>query len=118
MSAGLEGVQKKNIPLTIAAEYADAEDKAAKRAELKARYPKCETTINFLCGCNSTGEPRPDIQLVIGSSQYMLDYIAEHPIPFRVSNKCCDDCKKNTAAAVQKPYDMVITGGRNRPHTK
>ena len=31
MSAGLEGVQKKNIPLSIADEYANAEDKAAKR---------------------------------------------------------------------------------------
>ena len=31
MSAGLEGVQKKNIPLEIADEYAEAEDKIAKR---------------------------------------------------------------------------------------
>lgn len=112
MSAGLEGVQKKNIPLSIAEEYATAEDKAAKRAELKERYPKCETTINFLCGCNSKGEPRPDIQLVIGSSKYMLDFINEYPIPFKVSNKCCDDCKKNLAKSVQKPFDMVITGER------
>lgn len=112
VSAGLEGVQKKNIPLSIAAEYAEAEDKAAKRAELKARYPKCESTINFLCGCNSAGEPRPDIQLVIGSSKHLLDFIIEHPIPFRVSNKCCDYCKKQVAHSVQKPFDMVITGER------
>jgi 3'-phosphoadenosine 5'-phosphosulfate sulfotransferase (PAPS reductase)/FAD synthetase len=112
MSAGLEGVQTKNIPLSIADEYANAEDKAAKRAELKARYPKCESTINFLCGCNSKGEPRPDIQLVIGSSEYMLDFIKENPIPFRVSNKCCNDCKKHVAHSVQKNYDMVITGER------
>jgi 3'-phosphoadenosine 5'-phosphosulfate sulfotransferase (PAPS reductase)/FAD synthetase len=112
MSAGLEGVQKKGIPLSIADEYAEAEDKAAKRAELKARYPKCESTINFLCGCNSAGEPRPDIQLVIGSSKYMLDFIKENPIPFAVSNKCCDYCKKQIAHSVQKPYDMIITGER------
>jgi hypothetical protein len=112
MSAGLEGVQKKGIPLSIADEYADAEDKVAKRAELKERYPKCESTINFLCGCNSAGEPRPNIQLVIGSSKYMLDFIKENPIPFKVSNKCCNDCKKNLARRVQKPYDMVITGER------
>lgn len=112
MSSGLEGVQKKNIPLTIADEYAEAEDKAAKRAELKARYPKCETTINFLCGCNSAGEPRPDIQIVIGSSDYMLDFIKENPIPFRVSNKCCDYCKKQVANRAQKDYDMIITGER------
>lgn len=112
MSAGLEGIQKKNVPLSIHDEYADAEDKAAKRAELKKRYPGCETTINFLCCCNSKGEPRPDIQLVINSSKYMLDFIKENPIPFKVSNKCCDYCKKQVAHSVQKPFDMVITGER------
>lgn len=112
MSQGLEGVQKKNISLTIADEYAEAEDKAAKRAELKARYPGCESTINFLCCCNSAGEPRPNIQLVINSSAYMLDFIRENPIPFQVSNKCCTYCKKNIAHDVKKGYDMVITGER------
>lgn len=112
MSAGLEGIQKKNIPLSIADEYAEAEDKVAKRAELKARYPKCEATINFLCGCNSKGEPRPNIQLVINSSKYMLDFIKENPIPFSVSAKCCDYCKKQVAHAAQKSFDMVITGER------
>ena len=112
MSAGLEGVQRKNIPLSIADEYADAEDKAAKRAELRERYPKCESTINFLCGCNSAGEPRPDIQLVIGSSDYMLDFIKENPMPCKFSAKCCVDCKKQLAHSVQKPFDMVITGER------
>lgn len=48
MSAGLEEWQKKGIPLSIAAEYAEAEDKAAKRQELRERYPKCESVINFL----------------------------------------------------------------------
>jgi 3'-phosphoadenosine 5'-phosphosulfate sulfotransferase (PAPS reductase)/FAD synthetase len=112
MSAGLEGVQTKNIPLSIADEYANAKDKAAKRAELRERYPKCESTINFLCCCNSAGEPRPDIQLVINSSKYMLDFIKENPIPFRISNKCCTYCKKNLAHDVQKGFDMVITGER------
>ena len=112
MSAGLEGVQNKNIPLSIADEYAQAEDKVAKRKELKERYPGCETTINFLCGCNSKGEPRPEIQLVINSSKYMLDFIKENPIPFKVSNKCCNYCKKQVAHNVQKDFDMVITGER------
>ena len=68
MSAGLENVQRKEIPLSIADEYAEADDKAAKRQELRERYPKCEQAINFLCCCNSAGEPRPNIQLVINSS--------------------------------------------------
>lgn len=112
MSSGLEAVQKKNIPLSIYDEYWAAEDKEAKRAELRERFPKSESAINFLCCCNSAGEPRPNIQLVINSSKYMLDFIKENPIPFRVSAQCCQCCKKNTAHAVQKGYDMVITGER------
>lgn len=114
MSAGLEAVQKKNIPLSIADEYDQAEDKAAKRKELKERYPGCEQAINFLCCCNSAGEPRPNIQLVINSSKYMLDFIKENPIPFRVSNHCCDICKKHPAHAIEKQFDMVITIFRSR----
>ena len=112
MSEGLEGWQKKGLPLSIADEYAQADDKAAKRVELKERYPKCETTINFLCCCNSKGEPRPNIQLVINSSKYMLDFIREYPPEFKISAKCCDYCKKQIAHKVQKEYDMIITGER------
>lgn len=112
VSSGLDGIQRKNIPLSIAAEYEHAENKIAKRAELRERYPKCESEINFLCGCNSAGEPRPNIQLVIGSSDYLLDFIIDNPIPFKVSNKCCDYCKKQLAHGVQKSFDMIITGER------
>ena len=112
MSAGLEGWQKKQIPLSIHDEYNAAEDKVAKRKELAARYPGCENTINFLCCCNGKGEPRPDIQLVINASRYMLDFINEYPPCFRISAKCCDYCKKQVAHNVQKDYEMVITGER------
>ena len=112
MSAGLEGWQKKQIPLSIADEYEQAEDKAAKRAELKERYPGSETTINFLCCCNSKGEPRPNIQLVINSSKYMRDFINEHPPTFKISANCCNHCKKHIAHKVQKDYEMIITGER------
>lgn len=112
MSGGLSDWQKKGIPLSIADEYAQAEDKAAKRAELRARYPKCESVINFLCCCNAAGEPRPNIQLVINSSRYMLDFIKEFPPTFPISAKCCDYCKKQVAHRVQKDYEMIITGER------
>lgn len=112
MSGGLSQWQKKGVPLTIADEYAEAEDKAAKRQELRERYPKCEQVINFLCCCNSAGEPRPHIQLVISSSKYMLDFIKEHPPEFKISAECCDYCKKQPAHEVQKGFDMVITGER------
>lgn len=112
MSAGLEGWQNKQVPLSIAEEYEQAEDKAAKRQELRARYPHCESTINFLCCCNSAGEPRPNIQLVINSSKYMRDFIGENPPTFKISAKCCECCKKDVAHRIQKDFDMVITGER------
>ena len=112
MSGGLDEWQKKGVPLSIADEYDQAEDKIAKRAELKERYPKCESLINFLCCCNGKGEPRPNIQLVINSSKYMRDFIAEYPPGFKISAKCCDFCKKQAAHGVQKGYEMIITGER------
>lgn len=112
MSSGLSEWQKKNVPLSIAEEYERAEDKAAKRKELKERYPKCESLINFLCCCNSAGEPRPNIQLVINSSKYMRDFIGENPPDFKISAKCCNCCKKQVAHDAQKDYKMIITGER------
>ena len=112
MSGGLSEWQKKGVPLSIADEYEQAEDKAAKRKELKERYPNCEQVINFLCCCNAAGEPRPHIQLVINSSRYMRDFIAEYPPDFQISAKCCDYCKKQLAHRVQKGYELIITGER------
>lgn len=112
MSSGLSEWQKKGVPLSIADEYDQAEDKIAKRKELKERYPNCESVINFLCCCNSSGEPRPHIQLVINSSKYMKDFIAEYPPDFKISAKCCDYCKKQVAHNVQKDFEMIITGER------
>ena len=112
MSAGLSEWQKKGVPLTVADEYDASDDKEAKRRELRERYPKCESVLNFLCCCNSKGEPRPNIQLVINSSKYMRDFIGECPPDFPISAKCCDYCKKQVAHSVQKDFDMIITGER------
>lgn len=112
MSCGLSEWQKKGVPLSIAEEYEQAEDKTAIRQELKERYPKCESLINFLCCCNSAGEPRPDIQLVINSSKYMRDFINEFPPDFKISAECCDYCKKRAAHKIQSGYEMIITGER------
>lgn len=112
MSSALETIQKKGLPFSIKEEYDNAEDKAAKRQELRERYPNCEQGINFLCCCNSKGEPRPDIQLVINSSPYMYDFMVENPPTFKISAKCCDVCKKAVAHEVQKNFDMIITGER------
>ena len=112
VSAAMETVQKKGLPLSIKDEYDAAEDKAAKRKELKARYPKAEQGINFLCCCNSAGEPRPNIQLVIGSNRLLYEFMTENPPNFRIRDRCCDYCKKQIAHKAQTPFDMVITGER------
>lgn len=112
MSQGLEGWQKKGIPITIHEDYLQAEDKKAFRKELSERYPKCESLINFICCCNREGEHRPDIQLVINSSRYMYEFVRDNPPEFKISSKCCDYCKKQLAHRVQKGYEMIITGER------
>ena len=112
MSMGLEEWQKKQIPLSVKDEYEQADDKKAKRQELRERYPKSENVINFICCCNSAGEPRPNIQLVINSSKYMKEFIEDNPPDFRISAKCCDYCKKQVAHNIQKDYEMIITGER------
>lgn len=118
MSAGLEGWQKKEIPLSIADEYAQAGDKAAKRRELSKRFPKCESIINFLCCCNSEGEPRPNIQLVINSSKYMRDFIAGNPPDFQISAQCCDYCKnKDKCEALKKLAEKIDDTSRYAENT-
>lgn len=112
MSGGLDEWQKKKIPLSVAEEYEQADDKRAKRQELKERYPGCQSLLNFLCCCDKEGNPRPNIQLVINSSKYMRDFIKEYPPDFKISAKCCDYCKKDVAHKIQKEYEMIITGER------
>ncbi len=112
VSTAMDTVQTKNVPFSIREEYERAEDKQAIRAELKERYPKSEQAINFLCCCNSKGEPRPNIQLVIDSSPYLYDFMRDNPPDFHMSADCCDLCKKRIAHSVQKGYEMIITGER------
>lgn len=112
VSAAMETVQKKQLPFSIKQEYDEAEDKAAKRRELRECYPKAEQGINFLCCCNKDGEPRPNIQLVVNSSKYLYEYMVENPPNFKISAKCCDYCKKQVAHKIQKDYEMIITGER------
>jgi len=112
VSTAMESVQTKGVPFSIKTEYDEAEDKVAKRQEFAERYPGAATGINFLACCTSKGEPRPDIQLVINSSQYLWDFMSETPPNFKISARCCDYCKKQIAHKVQKDYEMIITGER------
>ena len=107
----LERWQRGELPLSIADEYAQAEDKAAKRKELGLRYPNYQVTINFICGCKSTGEPR-HTQMDIDAARFMREFIDTYPPDFKISAKCCTACKKRPAHQAEKGYDMIITGER------
>ena len=72
MSYGLEEWQKKGVPMSIADEYDRAEDKISKRKELKERYPKCESLINFICCCNGKGEKQPWLLLFYFKSHTII----------------------------------------------
>lgn len=112
VSEGLEIWQHKNIPLSIADEFRDSEDKKAKRTELKCRYPQNEKLINFLCSCDTRGVEQLNTQLVISSKRYLLEFLKEFPPDFRISSRCCDYCKKQVAHEIEKAFDMVILGER------
>ena len=112
MSARLGEWQRKGIPLSIAKEYADSENKAEKRKEFDERFPKCKNTINFLCCCNSAGVLQTNKQLTINASRYMLDFIRDCPPDFQISAKCCNYCKKEPAKRIEKDYELIITGER------
>lgn len=104
--------QQHGVPLSIAEEYQKADDKEAKYRELKQRYPKSVTPINFICGCGSDGKPMKNGQLSLPADKNLYAFVLKHPIPFAVSARCCDYCKKQPAHQIEKQYDLVITGER------
>lgn len=111
-SVRLSALQRHGVPPDVAYEYMAANDKPAKLRELDARYPNSKSALDFLCCCDKNGNPPTKTQTTIAASNYMLDYICENPIPFNVSGRCCDICKKQPAHAAEKGYDMIITGER------
>lgn len=110
-SQRLDRWQEKEVPLSIVDEYNEAENKYVKIKELYERFPKCKSIILFLCSCYPNGEPN-NCQTSICSRKYMLEFLKEYPPDFKISAKCCDYCKKQTAHLVQKGYDLIITGER------
>ena len=111
ISQGLDAWQRKNVPLSIIAEFEAADDKQKKLVELVERYPKSKKAIVFLCSCDKDGNPI-QAQTVIASSKYLSDFIGVQPPDFKISKLCCEYCKKQPAHDNQKDFEMVITGER------
>ena len=108
-SEELSTMQKHNMPLSIVDEFNSAEDKKGEYEELIQKYPI--SVVQFLCSCNEKGEYGVN-QCSISSAPYLVDFIKENPIPFQVSGKCCDYCKKQPAHQFEKNFEMAITGER------
>lgn len=108
----MEAWARSGIPLSIADEFAVAEDKAAKLRELYDRYPHKKSVIEFLCDCMRDGSPAKQKQHTIGCRAYFKDFLEDFPPDFKISAKCCAHCKKSPAHKIQKGYDMIITGER------
>lgn len=104
--------REKQLPLSIVREYDKAEDKKQKYQELKERYPKCVQVINWLCGCDKSGEEGTSGLFTARKYKYFLEFLEKNPPQFDISAKCCDCCKKQPAHEVQKGYSMIITGER------
>lgn len=104
--------QKNYFPLSVADEYANAENKRIKLMELRQRYPHSKSALNFFCSCRPNGEPTISSQLAINSTKYLLEFIRDCPPNFQISSKCCDYCKKQIAHKIQSGYEMTITGER------
>lgn len=51
-------------------------------------------------------------QLKLSGCPYLKEFLEDSKPPFRVSNECCDFCKKQPAHDAQKDYEMIITGER------
>ena len=85
--------QRSDIPLSVADEFAEAEDKPAKYRELSERYPNSRSTLCFTCGCTNEGKPLTN-QHTLNSARFLKDFLEEFPPNFTVSDRCCHYCKK------------------------
>lgn len=113
-SQRFEAWQRSNFPITAVDEYEEAADKPKKFRELKERYDISGDVMSFLLSANfKTGEPAvKQSQTFINSIPYLVDFLHDNPLDFKVSAKCCGTCKKQPAHEVNKHFEMAITGER------
>ena len=100
------------VPISIYYEYVNSEDKSSKIDELIEKYPNCAALIHYITGTKADNSPCTNAQLSISSIKYFVDFINEFPPDFKISERCCEVCKKRPAHKAQKGYEMVITGER------
>ncbi|MBR3445596.1 MAG: phosphoadenosine phosphosulfate reductase family protein [Prevotella sp.] len=112
-SFAFEDIQRKNIPLSVVKEYKQCEtvtEKQKKFTELVEIFKRADV-IAYICSCDRKGVPAEN-QLSLSSYPFLLDFALENPPKFKISKRCCDECKKKPAHEAQKGFDLITTGER------
>ena len=74
--------------------------------ELIKRYPNCKSALMWWCNENRGG------LLNISNNKWLKEFMILNPIPFKVSNMCCQKAKKDAVSDLLKDYDLSIYGVR------
>lgn len=78
--------------------------------ELIQEYPNCSSALKWWC--NDKGRGMDTSFFNINRNKYLKEFIIENPPTFKISNKCCDLAKKQTAHQYIHSEDLNIIGVR------
>lgn len=70
---------------------------------LSSKYPNCQAALKWWC--NAWGEKS---RFNIEANKLLKEFILEHPPTFRISEKCCNGAKKETAKQIDKDFDCCV----------
>ena len=78
--------------------------------ELIREYPNCSSALKWWC--NYKGRGMETSFFNINRNKYLKEFIIQNPPQFKISNKCCELAKKQTAHGFTNPEDLNIVGIR------
>lgn len=78
--------------------------------ELIKEYPNCSSALKWWC--NYKGRGMETSFFNINRNKYLKEFIIQNPPQFKISNKCCELAKKQTAHGFTHPEDLNVVGIR------
>lgn len=78
--------------------------------ELIKEYPNCLSALKWWC--NYKGRGMETSFFNINRNKYLKEFIIQNPPQFKISNKCCELAKKQTAHGFTHPEDLNVVGIR------
>jgi 3'-phosphoadenosine 5'-phosphosulfate sulfotransferase (PAPS reductase)/FAD synthetase len=78
------------------------------------RYPEAVGALNWWCNTRQPSEGFEKTMFNINSIPFLKEFLVENPPPFKVSNKCCTNSKKEVAHKFKEENacDLEIVGVR------